>query len=231
MKRFELAFLIFLLGSFCISLSLIPSLGAEQKDGKNVRFRWAFGAMVGPKNDRRLVAITRDTVLKTGDELKMFVELQSSCFVYVIYRSEKDEIELIFPYKLEQFTKDYKISKKYYIPEGDMWFRLDKDVGRETFYLLASAKRLAGLEEVLGKYKSAEKAEKQALAKEILKEIRDTKKRYRKFTIVAERPVPIGGDVRGTAKDKKQFPPDIDPIAEKVSAANFYGRSFTIDHK
>jgi len=231
MKRFKLAFLIFLLGSYYISLFLIPPLGAEQKDGKNVRFRWAFGAMVGPKNDRRLVAITRDTVLKTGDELKMFVELQSSCFVYVIYRSEKDEIELLFPYKLEQFTEDYNTSKKYYIPEGNIWFRLDKDVGRETFYLLASAKRLSDLESVLGKYKSAEKAEKQALAKEILKEIRDTKKRYRKFTTVAERPVRLGGGVRGTGKDKKQFSPDIDPIAEKASAVNFYGRTFTIDHQ
>ena len=231
MKRFESALLVFLLVFFCTSLSLIPSLGAEQKEGKNVRFRWAFGAMVGPKSDRRLVAITRDTVLKTGDQLKMFVELESSCFVYVIYRSEKDKIELLFPYKLEQFAKDYKISKRYYIPNGDMWFRLDKDVGRETFYLLASVKRLAGLEEVLEKYKSAEKAKKQALTKEIIKEIRDTKRRYRKFMMVAERPVPIGGNVRGVAKDKKKFPPDIDPIAEKVSAANFYGRTFTIDHK
>jgi len=231
MKRFELAFLICLLSVFCILRSLIPSLGAEQKGGKNIRFRWAFGAMIGPENDRRLVAITRDTVLKTGDQLKMLVELQNRCFVYVIYRSEKGEIELLFPYKLEQFTKVYETSKKYYIPKGDMWFRLDKDVGRETFYLLASAKRLSGLEAVLGKYKSVETAEKQALAKEILKEIRDTKKRYRKFTTVAERPVPIGGDVRGTAKDKKQFSPDIDPIAAEVSAANFYGRTFTIDHQ
>jgi hypothetical protein len=231
MKRFELVFLICLLGAICIALSLIPSIGAEEKEGKNVRFRWALGAIVGPKNDRRLVAITRATVLKTGDELKMLVELQSSCFVYVIYYSKKDEIELLFPYKLEQFTKDYEASKKYYIPKGDMWFRLDKDVGRETFYLLASAKRLSGLESVLEKYQLAEKAKRDALVKEILNEIRVIKRQNRKFTTVAERPVRLGGGVRGTAIDKKQFPPDIDPIANEISTDNFYCRTFTIDHQ
>ena len=100
-----------------------PALLAKDKADKDILFRWAFGAMVGPEGDKRMVAITRDTTLKTGDKLKMLVELKNRCFVYLFYRTADDELYLLFPYALDQFEKDYETSKKYYIPEGDMWFR------------------------------------------------------------------------------------------------------------
>ena len=57
----------------------------EEMSNDNISFRWAFGAMAGPKNDRKLVSITRDTVLKSGDQLKMMVELKTACFLYLFY--------------------------------------------------------------------------------------------------------------------------------------------------
>ena len=80
----------------CLVLSGGPSVHAEDQGDTDVRFRWAFGAMVGADGDRRLVAITRDTTLKTGDQLKMLVELRKNCFVYLIYRSGQDEISLLY---------------------------------------------------------------------------------------------------------------------------------------
>ena len=203
----------------------------NKQDQDLVCFRWAFGAMIGSKNDQRLVAITHDTILKTGDQLKMLVELQKKCFVYLIYHTGQDELHMLFPYEFQQFTSDYELFKKYYIPQGDKWFELDEDVGQETFYLLASAQRLFVLEALLGEYKSAAAVKKLALAKQILVEIRKEKKRHRKFTISAERPVTIGGSVRGVIKDKKIRSPDIDPIAAEVNATNFYSRTFTIEHQ
>jgi len=177
MKRF----LLFNLGlPFAISLILLFSTWgdviADQKGKDAVSFRWAFGAMVGPASDRRLVAITRDTTLKTGDQLKMLVELKKKCFVYLIYHSAQDEIHMLFPYKVQQFTLDYETLKKYYIPQDEKWFELDKDFGQETFYLLASAQRLIGLETLLEKYKSAEAVKKRGLVKQILAKIRKIKK-------------------------------------------------------
>ncbi len=221
----------FLVAVFCLVFFLSPGVGAEEKRAKNICFRWAFGAMVGPDSDRRLVAITRDTTLKTGDRLKLFVELKKECFVYLIYKSGQNELHMLFPYKIEQFTTDYSISKKYYIPQGEMWFELDENTGIEIFYLLASAKRLIGLEAVMGKYNCANPPDKQRIAKEVIQEIRKIKRSHRILTAPAERPVSIGGSVRGVDKDKKAGPPDIDPIAEEVSTTDFYGRTFTIDHR
>ena len=204
---------------------------AEQNKQDLVCFRWAFGAMIGSDDDRRLVAITRDTMLKTGDQLKMLVELQKKCFVYLIYHTGQDELHMLFPYEIQQFSSDYELFKKYYIPQDDMWFELDEDVGQERFYLLASVKRLFGLEALLKEYASAGAVKKREIAKQILAEIRKEKKRHKKFATSAERPVTIGGSVRGIVKDKKTRSPDIDPIAAEVNALNFYSRTFTIEHQ
>lgn len=232
MKRF---LLINLALFFAISLfSLLSSQGnaiAEQKGEDAVSFRWAFGAMVGSKDDRRLVAITRDTVLKTGDRLKLLLQLKNRCFVYLFYRTAEDEIYLLFPYKLKLFDTGYKTGEKYYIPEGKIWFELDKDVGLETFYLLASAKRLHQLEALYRKYDSVAGEEKKKLAKQLLAEIRKIKRKHRKLATPAERPIAIGGNVRGVVKDEKSTFPDIEAIASEVSTSNFYGKTFTIDHK
>ena len=161
MKCFKLWGLPLLLVAFCMMLLTTPRVRAVQKEEKNVCFRWAFGAMVGPENDRRLVAITRDTTLKTGDKLKLLVELQKECFVYVIYHSGQDGALMLFPYELEQFTTDYKTSKRYLIPQGDRWFELDEHVGLEKFYLMASATRLTELEALFKKQKSPSTVNKQ----------------------------------------------------------------------
>lgn len=231
MKCFSVGRLTFLLVVFCLVLLLIPWANAEKKEGKNICFRWAFGAMVGPENDRRLVAITRDTTLRTGDQLKLLVELKKKCFVYLIYHSGQDDILMLFPYKLEQFFTDYEISKKYFIPQGNLWFELDENFGLETFYLLASATRLNELEALFENHKTEEAIDKQKRVKKILKQIRKIKKQYRTLTTNAERPVSIGGNVRGVNKDQEILPLDFDAISAEVSASNFYSRTFTIEHQ
>jgi len=224
-------------------LSLLPALSlfllfwthgevlGEPKGEDAVSFRWAFGAMVGSPDDRRLVAITRDTVLKTGDRLKLLLQLENRCFVYLFYRTAEDNMHLLFPYTLQQFDADCKTGEKYYIPKGTSWFELDKNVGLETFYLLASAKRLHPLEALYRKYDAAVGEEKKRLAKQLLVEIRKIKRKHRKLATPAERPIAIGGNVRGVVKDEQSAFPDIDPIASEVSTSNFYAKTFTIDHK
>jgi len=231
MKGFKLSGLPFLLVVFCLALLISPRANAKQEGENNVCFRWAFGAMVGPENDRRLVAITDDTTLKTGDKLKLLVELKKKCFVYLIYHSGQDEVIMLFPYHLEQFSKDYQTLKKYFIPQGNMWFELDEKVGLETFYLLASSTPLVELEALFEKHKSEGAIGKQKRAKQILTQIHKIKRQYRKLTTDAERPVSIGGSVRGSKKVKEIDHPDFDAMAMEVSANNFYSRTFTIDHQ
>jgi len=231
MNRYQWILPSLVIGLLLLLWSPIQTVYAEDRGDGDVRFHWAFGAMVGPEGDRRLVSITRDTELRTGDKIKMLVELQSRCFVYLFYRTGQDEWYLLFPYSLDQFEKDYDTVRKYYIPDGDMWFELDEQLGLETFYLLAAKQRFTKLEKLYEDYSAAPDPKKKEFGNQILKEIRAIKKQHRKLTTSAERPVPIGGNLRGTGKGRQKGLPDLDPIAAEVSASNFYSRTFTIDHR
>ena len=198
---------------------------------ETIKFRWAFGALQQSETEMKLQAIGSNSVLKTGDQLKMMVELESDCFVYVVHQSSQNEIKLLFPYTLKQITTDYQRQKKYYIPEGDRWFELDSHVGPETFYLLASAQRLEDLERLFDQSESADPSRKAELSRQILDEIRIFKRQHRELAAAAERPETIGGAVRGFEKAQGMNRPDIAVIASEISAPGFVVRTFTIDHQ
>jgi hypothetical protein len=229
MRRFA-AVLTIVLGLVSIEILGTPPSAAQDED--TVGFTWAFGALVQTGKDRKLVAITQDTPLKTGDRLKMLVSLKKECFVYVIYHSPKGEVRLLFPYSLQQFNSDYNLSKVYYIPQNEDWFELDAQAGRETFYLLASSRRLPELEELISKHASVDRDEQSELAAQILTTIRAVKRQYR-FAYQAERPAPIAGNLRAIGKVEADAYEsyDIGSLATEISANNFYSRTFTIEHQ
>lgn len=209
-----------------------PASPAYQQAAENVAFQWAFGAMVGSGKKSSFVSVTRDTVLKSGDEIKMFVQLTKECYVYVIYAGTKGELSLLFPYDLKQFSSDYEVGKNYYIPKGRTWNILDKTAGRETFYVLGSSERLLDLEAKLGDYVSTkDDAKKDNLSKDIVAEIRNVKKRFKNFATIAEKPLTIGGNVRSLEKQQEVKKPDVSTVATQISANNFYSKTFTIDHQ
>jgi hypothetical protein len=218
--------------AICLTVGPLTGTGValgQEKD--NIGFEWGFGAMSGSAKDPELASITRDTTLKSGDQVKMIVKLTKECFVYLIHEESDGEITLRFPYDLEQFSTDYKIGKNYYIPKGRPWFQLDDKVGKESFYLLASPTRLTDLENLLKKYRSSSASAKTALAKDIVSEIRNVRKRFKTFATTAERPISIGGNVRGTQSPGAGRRPDVATITTEISANNFYGKTITVDHK
>ncbi len=216
----------------CVLVVLSAGLGvATGQEKDNIGFEWGFGALSGSAKDPKLASITRDTALKSKDQVKMIVKLTKECFVYVLHEDSEGEITLRFPYDLRQFSTDYKVGKNYYIPKGRNWFELDEKVGRETFYLLASPTRLTDLEGLLTKYQSSPASGKTAFAKDIVSEIRNVRKRFKTFTTTAERPISIGGNVRGLDSPGAGRLPDVAGITTEISANNFYGKTITVDHK
>ncbi|RPI07056.1 MAG: DUF4384 domain-containing protein [Ignavibacteriae bacterium] len=225
--------LVILLGCFAVGFRSsdqpAPAVPAVQQNEANIGFEWAFGALVG--KEKTMVPVTHDTTLKTGDEIKMMVKLTKDCYVYVIYQGSKGEVNLLFPYEIRQFQADYKAEKNYYVPKGRPWIALDKNTGKEVFFLVASTERLLDLEVKLGNYLSADDTKKQLLAGDVISEIRSVRKRYSTFSTLAEKPVTIGGNIRGTEKVEKARRPDVATIATQISANNFYSKTITIDHQ
>ena len=234
MKRTaRLAFIIaFVVCGFAAFDGYQPVPAEEVKAGQHtsVQFQWAFGALK-KANGSKFEAVTKDTDLKTGDQIKFFLKVNENCFVYLIYRSSQGELSILFPHRFKLQSAEYTVAGNHYIPKDDQWFELDEHTGEERFYLLASKKRLMDLEARINDYESADAAKKPSLAKTILSEIRNLRKQHLKFKTYAERPVNIIGNLRGTEKAETAGPHDIAKFAVEISADTFYSRTFTIDHK
>ena len=226
-------FLIVLLGCFTIGFRFsdppAPAVSAVQQNEANIGFDWAFGTLVG--KSKTMVSVTHDTTLKSGEEIKMMVKLTKDCFVYVIHQDSKGEVELLFPYKIQQFQSDYAVDKNYYVPKGRGWSMFDNNTGKEIFFLIASTERLLDLEVKIGNYLSADNSKKQSMASDIVTEIRNVRKHFSTFSTLAEKPVTIGGNIRGTEKAEGARRPDVAMIATHISANNFYSKTITIDHQ
>lgn len=223
--------IIFITACMAVFFSSQIAVAAESSDEKeNVRIHWAFGALTGPESKRELISINKDTTLKTGDQFKMMVELKSTCFVYLIYHGSNNEIQLLFPNDLEQFNRNYHVAEKYFIPQKDLWFALDEHTGQETFYLLVSKTRLFELEHLLQQYQSSGSAKKPEAVLEVIEQIKKIRRQHQSFAAKAERPISIGGSVRGV-KEQKSSKQDVATLAVEISETEFYGRTFTIEHK
>jgi hypothetical protein len=195
---------------------------------ENINYKWSFVARVGDPSARRLVTITRDTILRTGDEFKMMVHLVKKTSVYVFYRGPAGDIDLLFPYGMES---EIAPGRNYYIPKGRDWNRFDSNTGLETFYIIASADRLPDLENAWRSYLAAAPAKKLETAQLVVNGIKEVKKKYRTFQTLAERPISIAGNVRGSKSSTDPNRVDIADLATEVSASNFYSKTITIDHK
>jgi len=209
----------------------VSMAGDRQKGVGKVSLKWAFAALKESSSGSELVAIHRETALSTGDEFKMLLELKDKCYAYVIYQGPRQEIRLLFPYALSDFEKGLDESKPYYIPKGHGWFELDDVKGSMAFHLVVSVQRLTRLETLLNNYESARSGEKQAVAGDLLEEMRQLKRLNTSLKAPAERPAQIIGRVRGNGEPEQTDIRDIENLAVEISAENFFSRTFTIDHK
>jgi len=221
----------FLLAGFRFGEQPSTSTQTVQQNDANVEFEWAFGVLGYSGKTPVPIPITRDTVLKSGDEIKMMVKMSKDCYIYVVYLDSQGDLTLLFPYSVRQLQTDYVVAKPYYIPKGRNWMILDKNTGKEIFFLVGSAERLLDLEAKLGNYFSADPVDRKPLAQDVVSEIRGLRKRYSIFATIAEKPLTIGGNIRSTDTTKVVRRPDVADITTQISAQNFYSKTITIDHQ
>ena len=204
------------------------SFGAEAGDGE-VKFRWAFGLLEAAGAGGVVTRVGGDTEMKSGDRIKMYIEPATDGFIYLFYLSSQGDLERLFPAGSDPLRAG---SPGVYIPQGDLWFRLDDHPGTETFYLLASSRRLKAVESAFERYLDGQdSASRQELQANVIEEIRRVRKARRKLTAAAERPIPVGASLRGVTQDKASPHGDLAAMAVEISAEDFYSRTFTIDHR
>ena len=228
MNNVKLINFIFVILFFALStLTYIPDSYAE-----NIAFQWAIGAVKSDSNGKAIIPITNNSVLRTGDRFKIYLELQGKFYLYLFYRSSTDEIMMLFPFSFETGDSSFQITQKYFIPPDENWYQFDGNIGTERFYLLASIRRLEKIETLYKKYMNSSSTRKKALAKKIMVEITNTIKRHKPLLVAkAERPVTIAGTLRAPPLTTAGAKSGLVSIAQTVSASDFYSRIIVVEHK
>ena len=210
-----------------------PAVLVAQDEPTDVSFKWAFVGVLDPSGRKKTVRIQHDTVLTSGDQFKLYVQPVTKCYVYMIWYDSQKELHTMFPYDFEQFETDWVVGKNYIIPKGREWYELDENKGREVLYLIAARERLKELEEFLKQYESASGDRKEVAKARVLNELRDVRKRFRRYATHAEKPVQIAGNVRGGGEPgvKPPRPVDVTQFALQVDANTFFSKTISIQHK
>jgi len=193
-------------------------------------FLYAFGAYVGSQGKGKVISIQNETTLRAGDRLKLFFEPKSDQHFYLLHLSSPGELTPLFPAE----AQPAKVARgaKVFIPTGNNWFELDAHPGQEKFFLIATAERLDRLEELCARHTTLkDKADVQSSTDVILDEIKQLRQKHKQLSAPAEKPVRIGGSVRGEKPSSAPAVPDITSLAVEVTAPGFYTRTFSIEHR
>jgi hypothetical protein len=221
----------FAAGVVILVLGLSAGAYAQSRPGKNeLNFLYAFGAQTGAPAGGKIIPVQNETTLRSGDRLKLFVEPKAELYFYLVHLSSQGDLTPLFP--VDATPARIAPGSQVFLPEGSQWFELDAHPGFEKFFMLVSAERLGRLEELCGRHVTLkDKPEAQSSADAIQNEIKRLRQQHQQLSAPAEKPVRIGGSVRGQPPSSAPVTPDVTPLAVEVTAPGFYSRTFSIDHR
>ena len=98
-------------------------------------------------DDGKPYPIRNGMVMYSNDNYAIYVKPGQTCYIYVFQEDSTGKVYCLFPnpqYGTEAnpVIKD----KEYWVPTKDTWLYLDKNVGKEWLYIIASSERSAKLE-------------------------------------------------------------------------------------
>ena len=131
--------------AFLTALLVLPNVsGAQSAATPELRFLFAFGAVTGPEDKPKVVAVQNETVLRSGDRLKFFIEPKTGMSVYLFHQAADGELTVILP--ADGQGAALSPGAAVYVPVAANWLQLDQQTGLEKFHLarLGAAAGAAG---------------------------------------------------------------------------------------
>jgi len=109
---------------------------------------------VWKSDDEKVNPLTDESVLKSGQRVGCAFRAESDCYVYILWWDSTGNVKRVFPNpQLTDGTGEAKGGHTYWLPTrgGKYWYVLDKTVGEETIYFVASRERNPKIEELYNK--------------------------------------------------------------------------------
>lgn len=97
------------------------------------------------------VVVKSGTQLRSGESLKIYFEVSDDAYVYILLYDSQGVASLIFPNGEINLSNKVKSNVRYQIPDGNTWFWLDYNTGRETIYGIAAREPMPAITTLLRK--------------------------------------------------------------------------------
>lgn len=195
---------------------------AFTEEPRPIAFNWAFGALRDPDGAQDLESVTADVELSSGDAVRMLVDVREPCFVYVL-GVEGGDVALLYPATLESNADAAKTVAGAKAIPAKSWMRVE-GTGETTIYLLASAKRLTRLEELVNRLDEPD-ADLSEVAASIESHILELRRQHWNSSKVTERPATLAGNLRGA-----ESLASLAHLATEIRATDFFSRTFVISY-
>jgi len=145
------------------SVNLADDNNSKTSDG--ISFKYGIIGKDKGKPDS-LFEVTDNSVLNSGDFIRIDFEMESKAFFYVILKSSNGDYSLFHSssnLKGKSTTEAISTSLK--------WLEMDNKVGTETIYLISSKEPLSNLEDLFEEYQEVKKKLKIKFANKISAEL------------------------------------------------------------
>jgi hypothetical protein len=227
MKVFSTPMLLVLVATVLMAATTFTTL-ADEATSDVIEVRWVMAGIAKDADPSHPISIPPETTLRTGDKIKMYLKAVNKCFFYLFYQTPEGQLRLIYPNSFP--SKELVSGTQLTVPQGDQWFELDEQTGTETFHVLVSPTPLRSIETLYEDYRQ-HASENNYPAARIITAIERLRNQQRPLTSKAERPLSIGGTIRGPSKTGAETTEGrLDHLAEDITTANVFCRTYTIEH-
>lgn len=218
-----------LAGIVTILMVLSPAaVHSEESSPDTIEFRWVLAGLESDANTLYMINIPMKAALRTGDKIKMYLKTHRKCFFYLFHQAPAGRMVLLFPFSLpsEAIASDAQLM----VPQGDKWFQLGEQTGTETFHVLVSHAPLSSIEALYEIYRQ-HASESGYSAVRLVSAIERLCNQKSPLTSKVERPLPIGGTIRGASDNCTDTTQNcLDQLAENIVTPNVFCRTYTIEH-
>lgn len=201
---------------------------AEETSKSVIEIRLVMAGITQDTDPSCPFRLSPEAILRTGDKIKMYLKAGSKCSFYFFHNNQDGILSLLYPdsFPSEALTKGTRLI----VPQGDQWFELDEQTGTETFHVLVSPTPLRSIETLYHDYEQ-HAHEYQYPATRLLSAIERLRKNQHPLTSKAERPISVGGTIRGEDKKLRVTMEDhLDQLAEDISITSVFCRTYKIEH-
>jgi len=210
-----------------IAASVLTAL-AQSPSSDDIAVRWVMAGIAKDADSSSPVSISTDARMNSGDRIKMYLSTRRKCFFYLFHQSPEGGLKLLFPATLP--SQGLPGGTRLTVPQGEQWFELDEQTGTETFHVLVSPTPLETIETLYQDYMQHADRNGSTLAL-LLSAFEQLRQQQRPLTSKAERPLSIGGTIRGASEPKAETTEaQLDRLAEEIATRNVFCRTYTIEH-